>query len=102
MHNDFPLAPERIKLKGVEKLLPNLNNKTRYIVHHKILKQYVKLGLKLTKIHRGISFKEEPWLKSYIDLKVKLRAQAKNEFFKLIKYLARQWKIFGKELILNS
>ena len=30
LHNDYPLAPERIKISNVEKLIPNLNNKTNY------------------------------------------------------------------------
>ena len=28
LHNDYSLAPERIKILNVEKLIPNLNNKT--------------------------------------------------------------------------
>ena len=34
LHNDYPLAPERIKIRNVEKLIPNLNNKTNYEVHY--------------------------------------------------------------------
>ena len=33
LHNDYPLAPERITVNGVEKLIPNLNNKENYIIH---------------------------------------------------------------------
>ena len=28
LHNDYPLAPEHVKIGNVEKLIPNLNNKT--------------------------------------------------------------------------
>ena len=28
LHNDYPLAPERIKIRNVEKLIPNLTKKT--------------------------------------------------------------------------
>ena len=28
LHNDYRLAPERVKIGNVEKLIPNLNNKT--------------------------------------------------------------------------
>ena len=38
LHNDYPLAPERIKIRNVEKLIPNLNNKTNYVVHYENLK----------------------------------------------------------------
>ena len=63
LHNDYPLAPERLKIGGVEKLIPNLYDKKNYVVHHKTLKQYESLGLKITKIHRGIKFEESAWLK---------------------------------------
>ena len=56
LHNDYPLAPERVKIGNVEKLIPNLNNKTNYVVHYKKLKLYESLGLEITKIHRGIKF----------------------------------------------
>ena len=73
LHNDYPLAPERLIINGVEKLIPNLNDKDIYIVHHNTLKQYLHLGLRIKKIHRDISFEEEPWLKNYIELNTNLR-----------------------------
>ena len=36
LHNDYPLAPECAKIGNVEKLIPNLNNKTNYVVHYEI------------------------------------------------------------------
>ena len=56
LHDDYPLAPERVTADKVEKLIPNLNNKEKYVIHQKVLKQYLDLGLKLTKVHRGIKF----------------------------------------------
>ena len=58
LHNDYPLAPERIKIGNVEKLISNLNNKTNYVVHYENLKLYESLGVKITKIHRGIKCEE--------------------------------------------
>ena len=52
LHNDYPLAPERVKIGNVEKQIPNLNNKTNYVVHYENLKLYESLGFKITKIHR--------------------------------------------------
>ena len=49
-HNDYPLAPKRLKVDGVEKLIPNLGDKENYVVHYKNLKQYESLGLKIKKI----------------------------------------------------
>lgn len=52
------------------------------MVYH-ALKQYLDLGLRIKKIHRGISLKEEPWLESYIELNMKLHANAKDDFEKI-------------------
>ena len=38
LHSVYPLAPERVKMGNVEKLIPNLNNKTNYVVHYENLK----------------------------------------------------------------
>ena len=62
LHNDYPLAPERIKIGIVEKLIPNLNNKTNYVVQYENFQLYESLGLKITKIHIGIKFEESAWL----------------------------------------
>ena len=80
LHNDYPLAPESIEINKVRKLVPTLYNKSKYVIHHENLKQYLDLGLKLTKIHRGISFKESAWMKPYIDFNTKLRAESTNDF----------------------
>ena len=55
-HNDYPLASERMTIDGVEKLVPNLNNKKNYVIHFENLKQYERLGLRITMIHRGLKF----------------------------------------------
>ena len=73
LHNEYPLAPERLKAGNVEKLIPNLRNKERYVVHYKNLKLYENLSLIISKIHKGIKFKEEAFMKKYIDLNTKMR-----------------------------
>ena len=97
IHNDYPLAAERITVNRVKKLIPNLADKKKYISHCKNLKQYLDLGLKFTKIHRGISFKEEPWMKSYIELNTKLRTKASSEFEKDFFKLMNN-SVFGKTM----
>ena len=62
LHNDYPLAPERITIENVEKLISNLNNKTNYVVHYENFKLYESLCLKITKIHIGIKLEESAWL----------------------------------------
>jgi len=97
LHNEYPLAPERIEINKVEKLIPNLNDKKKYVLHHKNLKQYLDLGLKLSKIHRGISFDEKAWLKPYIELNTNLRSKAQNEFEKDFFKLMNN-SVFGKTM----
>ena len=97
LHNEYPLAPERLILGKVEKLVPNLNNKTKYVVHHETLKLYLSLGLKLTKIHRAITFREPNWLSKYINMNTNLRTKAKNDFEKDFFKLMNN-SVFGKTM----
>ena len=53
-HNDYPLAPERLKINEVDKLISSFLPKKKYVLHYKNLKQYLEMGLVLKKVHRGI------------------------------------------------
>ena len=98
LHNDYPLCPERVECdRGVKKLIPNLRDKNNYVVHYKTLMQYLSLGMKLKKIHRGIKFIESDFLKPYIDKNTNLRAQAKNDFEKDFFKLMNN-SVFGKTM----
>ncbi len=97
-HNDYPLAPERLAVKkdwlseyqqdlleennmiNVEKLVPNLMNKEKYVLHYKNLRLYLSLGMKVTKIHRLLEFDEKPWMEPYIRLNTEFRKKAKSAF----------------------
>ena len=96
-HNDYPLAPERIKINKVEKLIPTLRDKQKYVLHRENLKLYLSLGLKLKWIHRGIKFREKPWMKSYIELNTDLRTKGKNDFEKDFFKLMNN-SVFGKTM----
>ena len=96
-HNDYPLAPERLKINKVEKLIPNLWDKEKYVLHCQNLKLYLNLGLKLKHIYRGIKFREEPWMKSYIELNTDLRTKGKNDFEKDFFKLMNN-SVFGKTM----
>ncbi|XP_068691018.1 uncharacterized protein [Montipora foliosa] len=108
LHNDYPLAPEKVKVTEnmlseyckniakkykistglVHKLIPTLSNKEKYVLHYRNLKLYTDLGLKITKVHRVLEFNQSPWLKEYIDFNTEKRTNAKNtfekDFFKLM------------------
>ena len=93
LRNDYPLCREKTevskdmlssycreiadrcgtKVGGVKKLIPNLGDKFRYVVHYKNLQYYLSLRTNLVKIHRILSFRQNNWLKSYVDFNTKKR-----------------------------
>ena len=107
-YSDYPLALEKllspydmlsdyckniadryeIKVGNVKKLIPNLDDKTNYVLHYRNLQLYLSLGMKLTKIHRVLKFKQSDWMKKYIDFNTEKRTNAANsfekDFFKLM------------------
>ena len=80
-HSDLPFLPGRTKIKKFKKLVSNLHNKEKYVLHIRHLKQALNHGLILN-VHRIIEFNQKAWLKPYIDLNTKLRAEAKCNFEK--------------------
>ena len=96
-HNDYPLAPESLKIDGAKKLIPNLWDKKSMVLHAKSLHQYLSLGMKLKKSHRGIKFREEAFMKPFIELNTKLRTAAKNDFEKNF-YKLQSNAVYGKIL----
>ena len=78
LHNDYLLAPEKlgisqnmfskycfnianeygIKIGGVNKLVQNLGNESKYVVHYRNLQLYLSLGMKLSKVQRILEFKQ--------------------------------------------
>lgn len=112
LHNDYPLAPERVKVDKsmlsdynlqfnnksfTEKLIPNLYDKKKYILHYKNLELYLSLGLKLTRIHRVIQFNESKWLAKYISFNTEKRKKAQNAFEKDF-YKLMNNSVFGKTM----
>ena len=82
LHSDMPFLPERMKIDKTQKLVCNLHDKKKYVVHVSILKQALNHGLKLKKVHRVIEFNQEAWLKKYIDMNTELRKKTSNDFEK--------------------
>ena len=96
-HNDYPLAPEKIKVGGVEKLISHFKPHKKYVIHYRNLRQCLELGLKITAVHRGISFNQSSWMEPYIRKNTELRKTAANsfekDFFKLMNN-----SVFGKTI----
>ena len=105
-HNDYPLAPERLNIdetmlsnfkqkfpthqkKVSTKLTPNLRNKENYVDHYRNWKFYLQQGLVITKIHRVLTFKQSPRLKTYIDFNT--QSAFGKDFYRLLKN-----SVFGK------
>ena len=82
LHKDLPFLPERKKVKKVEKCICNIEEKERYVIHIKVLKQALNHGLVFKKVHRVLQFNQKDWLKPYIDMNTKLRKEAKSDFEK--------------------
>ena len=121
LHNDYPLAPEIMNVKAnmlsekqveiyklingrkepkdekTNKIILNLNDKNKYVVHIGTLQFYLKHGLKLKKIHRAIKFEQKEILKPYIEFSTEKRKNARNDFEKDIFKLLNN-AVFGKTM----
>lgn len=99
MHNEYPLCCERLKPLNskVEKLILNLNDKERYVLHFRSLKFAVAHGLKIKEVHKVLRFKQSKWMQPYIELNTIQRQRSKNKFEKsLFKLMSNA--CFGKTL----
>lgn len=117
-HNDYPLAPEKVAIpvnmfgnyqknlmdkleinynEKQVKLITHLGPRKNYILHYRNLKYYIEKGLKVTKIHRALSFKQKAWLEPYIQFNTKMRANARNDFEKSFFKLLNN-AVYGKTM----
>ena len=117
LHNDFPLAPEKMKVnesqvsnyctswlsdKGKkftssEKLVAHLGDRHKYIIHAKTLALYQKLGMKVTKIHRAVTYHQCAWMAPWIEGNTARRALAQTTFEQDLFKLANN-ACFGKTM----
>ena len=96
-HNDLPFMCKHMVIGRVEKLIPNLYYKKRYVIHIRAVDQALKHGLVLEHIHGVIEFKQSAWMKEYVDFNTKLRTAAANDFKKDFCKLMNN-SVFGKTM----
>ena len=58
--------------------MPNLFDKEKHVIHHENLKPYLRLGLKLKKIHRILEFNQSQWLKPCMEFNTQKRIEAEK------------------------
>ena len=84
-------------VNGVEKLICHFRPRKNYVVHYRNLRQYLEMGMRITAVHRGISFYQSSWMEPYIRKNTELRKKAVNsfekDFFKLMNN-----SVFGKTI----
>ena len=96
-HNDLLFMCKKRKINRVQKLVPNLYKKKKYVIHIAALDQALKHGLVLDKVHRVIEFDQSAWLVLYINFNTQLRMKAKNDFEKDFFKLMNN-SVFGKTM----
>ena len=93
----MPFLPEIKKVNKVEKLICSIEDKEKYVIRIRVLKQALNHGLVFKKVHKVTQFNREDWLKPYIDMNAKLRKEAKNDFEKDFFRLMNS-SLFGKTM----
>ena len=83
LHNDLPLLPERMKIEKVEELVTNLHDNNEYVIYRRKLKQALRHGRLLKKVHVVINFNKKVWLKLYIEINTELKKEAKKKYWKI-------------------
>ena len=120
-HIDYPLAPEIMNITAdmlsdtqkeiykayhfnkapkdekTNKLILNVNHKENYVLHIKILRYYLKQGLKIKKINRVVQFRQKEWLKPWIDFNTEKRKKANSDFEKDM-YKLMNNAVYGKTM----
>lgn len=75
---------------STERLITDLHPRKNYVVHYRVLKQYLKIGVQITHVHRGIHFSQSPVLKPYMDILAAKRQASKGN-----KFAENLWKVYN-------
>ena len=58
-HKDLPFLPKRKKLEKLENIICSMEDKEKYVIHIRALKQALNHGLKIKAVHRVIQFNQK-------------------------------------------
>ena len=97
LHNELSSGRGVLQGDGVTKLIPNLYDNEKYVVHHEPLRCYLRNGMVLKKIHGGFSYEELDFMKKFIDINAEARKVAKDDFEKDF-YERINNSVFGKTM----
>ena len=78
LHKGLPFLSERKKIKQLKKLICNVQDKEKYDVHIRDLKQALNHGLELKRVRRVIRFNQKACLKPYIEMNTKIKKRSKK------------------------
>ena len=85
------------KIGGVNKLVSNLSNKSKCVLHYKKFQLYLSLRMKSVSVHRTLKFKQSDWLKKYIDFNTDKRKNAPSSFEKGF-FILMNNSVYGKTM----
>ena len=71
-----------MKIEKVEKFVPNLHDKNKYVIHIRNLNQGLNNGLALKKVHKVINFNQKARLKPYIYMNTDIKKKKKKLILK--------------------
>ena len=95
--SDYMNSVKQPNYKPTQKLVCDLTNKQKYMIHYRMFKFYTKMGMRVTHIHTIYRFKQNPWLAKYIDHNTQKRTKAKTNFEKDL-YKLMNNAFFGKTM----
>jgi len=79
-HSKAVLEANEKRFQPAEKLCATLDGREGYVVHHRALRTYLKLNMRITGVHRVLVFTERAWLKPYVSHNFQQRSRAANAF----------------------
>ena len=93
----WSLAEGRNRYTPGRKLILSHLPKEHYIIHFALLKFYIQLGMKVTRIHRIVQYRQSAFFEKYISYNSQQRQSANNDFEKDY-YKLKNNSLFGKTM----